>query len=64
MCTNCDYLTIKDTTECPACGGPVRDLEDMVDHLVHRAVGMDVEVVFVQDERLEASGSIGSLWRY
>lgn len=64
MCTNCGYLTIKDTSECPACGEPVHDLEDMVDHLVHLAIGMDVEVVFVQDDQLATQGSIGSLWRF
>jgi peptide subunit release factor 1 (eRF1) len=64
VCSNCDYLTIRDTHECPACGGPVRELEDMVDHLVHRAVGMDVEVVFTEDDRLREAGSIGSLWRF
>jgi peptide subunit release factor 1 (eRF1) len=63
-CTNCGYLTLKETKECPACSGPVRDLEDMVDHLVHRAVHMDVEVAFTEDDRLAKEGSIGTLWRF
>jgi peptide subunit release factor 1 (eRF1) len=64
LCTHCNYLTLREVSACPVCGGPARRLEDVVDHLVHRAVGADVEVVFVHGEALEKAGSIGTVWRY
>jgi peptide subunit release factor 1 (eRF1) len=64
ICANCDYLTLRESDACPVCGGETRVLEDIVEHLVHRAIDIDVEVAFVQDDRLVQEGSIGSLWRF
>jgi peptide chain release factor subunit 1 len=63
-CTHCDYLSLRESDECSVCGGPAERLEDIVEHLVHRAISMDVEVAFVENEALEQAGSIGSLWRF
>jgi peptide subunit release factor 1 (eRF1) len=63
-CEHCGYLTLRESGECPACGGPTRMVQDVVDLLVHRAIAMGLEVVFVEDEALEAVGSIGSIWRF
>jgi len=64
VCTHCDYLTLREGNECPACQGRARKIEDIVDHLVHRAIGMDIKVVFVRDQTLEQVGSIGAVWRF
>jgi peptide subunit release factor 1 (eRF1) len=64
VCTHCDYLTLRSTEECPICGGEAHRVTDLVEHLVRRAVGMDVEVVFVEDEELDKAGSIGAIWRF
>ncbi|MBN1640090.1 MAG: hypothetical protein JXA09_02550 [Anaerolineae bacterium] len=64
VCTHCNYLTLSPSDACPICSGDTRVLDDIVEHLVHRAIDIDVEVAFVQDERLEKAGSIGSLWRF
>jgi peptide subunit release factor 1 (eRF1) len=64
LCTNCGYLTLREGGECAMCEGPVQELEDVVDHLVHRAIGLEVEVVFAHDEALDKAGSIGALWRF
>jgi peptide chain release factor subunit 1 len=64
VCTNCGYLTLSESDVCSVCGGGVQVLEDIVDHLVHRAIEMDIEVVFVDDERLVEAGGIGSIWRF
>jgi peptide chain release factor subunit 1 len=64
VCTHCDYITLKDTDQCPACGGPTRTLEDVVEHLVHRAIGTDAEIAFVEDNALEEAASIGAVWRF
>jgi peptide subunit release factor 1 (eRF1) len=63
-CTHCGYLTLRQTQECPVCGGQAREVPDVVEHLVRRAIGMDVEVVFVEDEALDQAGLIGALWRF
>jgi peptide subunit release factor 1 (eRF1) len=63
-CTHCDYLTLSEADDCSVCGGPVRRLEDIVEYLVHRAIAMDVEVVFVDDDALTQKGSIGTVWRF
>jgi peptide chain release factor subunit 1 len=64
ICTNCGYLTLSESDTCSVCGGEVRVLKDVVDHLVHRAIAMDVEVVFAEDEALVEAGRIGSIWRF
>jgi len=64
VCTHCNYLTLSDGKQCPACEGDVREVKDIVDLLVHRAIDIDVEVVFVHDPALEQAGSIGALWRF
>jgi peptide subunit release factor 1 (eRF1) len=64
LCTHCGYLTLREGSECAMCEGPVQELEDVVDDLVHRAIGLEVEVVFVRDEALDKAGSIGALWRF
>jgi peptide chain release factor subunit 1 len=64
ICTNCGYLTLNESETCSVCGGEVQVLDDIVDDLVHRAIAMDVEVVFVQDGALAEAGGIGSIWRF
>jgi peptide chain release factor subunit 1 len=64
ICTHCDYLTLHESDECPICQGKTRQVRDMVDLLVHRAIEMDVEVAFTDDEALREAGSVGTLWRF
>jgi peptide subunit release factor 1 (eRF1) len=64
MCTNCGYLTLSESDECSVCGAEMQILGDIVDDLVHRAIAMDVEVVFVDDDALANAGGIGSIWRF
>jgi hypothetical protein len=39
-------------------------LQDVVEHLVHRAIGTEAEIAFVEDTTLEEAGSIGAVWRF
>jgi peptide chain release factor subunit 1 len=64
-CQNCRYLMLVKREECPLCGGPVEQVEDLVETMTHRALEQDVEVEIVRgDERLDEVGSIGALLRY
>lgn len=64
LCTHCGFLTLSEVQECPVCDGGTQLVADIVDHMVHLAIQMDVEVAFVQDEALEKVGSVGALWRF
>ena len=64
VCTHCGSFTLRETETCPVCGGEARIVPDIVEHLVRRAIGMDIEVVFVESEDLDQAGSIGSVWRF
>ncbi len=61
-CTHCGYITLSEVGKCPVCGSEVYKVEDIVDLLVHRAIEMDVEVVFVSSDLLEQG--VGALWRF
>ena len=63
-CTHCGYLTLSEVDKCPVCGGEVYEVGDIVDLMVHRAVEMDVEVVFVPEDMLEPEQGVGALWRF
>jgi peptide subunit release factor 1 (eRF1) len=64
VCDYCGYLSTKTDPECPICDGTMHPIQDIVDHLVHRAVEMDVEIVFTDDPALKEAGSIGAVWRF
>ena len=64
VCAHCGYLTLRPSDKCPICGGEARTVPDIVEHLVRRAIGMDMEVVFVEDAELDKAGSIGAIWRF
>jgi peptide subunit release factor 1 (eRF1) len=64
LCTHCGYLSLDPGPDCTVCEGTTRQVQDVVDHLVRRAVEMDVEVVFVHDEALGEDRSVGAIWRF
>lgn len=64
VCDYCGYLSTSTDPECPICDGTMHPIQDLVDHLVHRAIEIDIEVVFVDDPALEEAGSIGAVWRF
>jgi len=64
VCDYCGYLSTSTDPECPICDGTMQPIQDIVDHLVHRAVEMDTEIAFVDDPALSEAGSIGALWRF
>lgn len=64
ICDQCGYISADQVNQCPACGGDAREIEDVVDNLVHNAILNDIEIAFVQDKALEEVGAIGALWRF
>lgn len=64
VCDYCEYLSTSIEPECPICDGTMQPIEDIVDHLVHRALELGFEIAFVNDPDFEQAGSIGALWRF
>jgi peptide chain release factor subunit 1 len=63
-CDYCNYLSASTEPECPICDGTMQPIEDIVDHLIHRALELGVEIAFVDDPDLQENGSIGAVWRF
>jgi peptide subunit release factor 1 (eRF1) len=64
VCDYCSYLSTSTEPECPICDGGMQPITDIVDHLVHRALELGIEIAFVDDPALEQAGSIGAVWRF
>jgi peptide chain release factor subunit 1 len=64
VCDYCSYLSSSIEPDCPICDGTMQPIQDIVDHLVHRALELGIEIAFVDDPALEQAGSIGAVWRF
>ncbi len=64
-CPSCRYLTLAASEECPLCGTPMEQVEDIVESLVHRALEQGTTVEIVRDnDQLDEAGALGALLRY
>lgn len=64
-CQSCRFLMLQEREECPLCGGPVEEVEDIVDSMTHRALEQGVEVEIVRgNPKLNEEGGVGALLRY
>lgn len=63
-CTNCGHLDTRTAKQCALCSQPVREISDVADVLVSRALGAGIDVAFVQDDDLARAGNIGALLRF
>lgn len=67
QCRDCDYFSAERFDRCPACGGDVEQLPDVVEHALEAALrsGAKVEVVFgAARDALLAHGGLGAVLRY
>jgi peptide chain release factor subunit 1 len=63
-CTNCSHLDTRTAKRCALCSQPVREIPDIADVLVSRALGARIDVAFIDDERFARAGNIGALLRF
>lgn len=63
-CTNCGHLDTRTAPECVLCSQPVREISDVADLLVSRALGASLDVEFVSDDGFARAGNIGALLRF
>jgi peptide chain release factor subunit 1 len=63
-CTNCAHLDTRMVKNCAVCGHETRELDDVADVLVRRALRGGLDFVPIQDEALEKAGNIGALLRF
>ena len=64
-CSNCGHLDTRMVRACAVCGKPTRELEDVADMLVARAVREGVQLIHVRDDaEFERAGNIAALLRF
>ena len=64
-CTNCGHLDSNVVEACPACGQKTRELEDVTDAILRRALDGNIAVVYIgADPQFEKAGKIGALLRF
>jgi peptide subunit release factor 1 (eRF1) len=66
-CRKCEYLEARDLPQCPACGGSVEPVADIVERAIEHALlagGMVDVVAGVAAERLAREGGVGAMLRY
>jgi peptide subunit release factor 1 (eRF1) len=63
-CSNCSHLDTRMVKSCAVCGHETRELDDVADALVRRALRGGLDYVYLEDEALEKAGNIGALLRF
>jgi peptide chain release factor subunit 1 len=64
-CGNCGHLDSNLVDTCPACGQSTRELEDVTDAILRRALDGNIAVVYIgPDPEFEKAGKIGALLRF
>ena len=64
-CSNCGHLDANLLEVCPACGQGTRELEDVTDAVLRRALDGNINVVYIgPDPEFEKAGKIGALLRF
>jgi len=64
-CGNCGHLDANLLQVCPACGQSTRELEDVTDAVLRRALDGNINVVYIgPDPQFEKAGKIGALLRF
>lgn len=63
-CQHCGHLDTRMVEHCAVCGKGTREVEDVSETLVARALSSGAELVFLRDEALEQAGNIGALLRF
>jgi peptide subunit release factor 1 (eRF1) len=64
-CSNCGHLDSNLVETCPGCGQPARELEDLTDAILRRALDANIGVVYLgPDPEFEKAGKIGALLRF
>lgn len=63
-CTNCGHLDAHLVQFCSACGRATRELEDVCDAIIPKAIRRDIEVLYMDDPELDRVGNIAALLRF
>jgi peptide chain release factor subunit 1 len=64
-CTNCQYIDAHVVPFCAVCGHPTRELEDVNEALIPKAIRQDLEMFYVKnDPTLDEVGNIAAMLRF
>lgn len=65
QCTDCRALSAKGEVRCPYCGGPMQNLNCVVDHAAHKSVEQGAAVQVVDGKEVfSRAGKIGAFLRF
>lgn len=65
QCTHCGHLDAHIVGSCVACGHATRELADVCDAIIPRAIRNDIELFYLKDhEALDRAGNIAALLRF
>ena len=64
-CTNCGHLDMRMVENCAVCGQKTRDVHDLTDVIMQRAVRLHEDVIRISaNPEFQKAGSIGALLRF
>jgi peptide chain release factor subunit 1 len=63
-CTACGHIDSHMVSYCPLCGLATRELEDVCEAIIPRAIRNDLELLYVDHPELDRVGNIGALLRF
>jgi peptide subunit release factor 1 (eRF1) len=64
-CSNCGHLDAHIVRQCPVCGRPTHELEDVSDAIISAAIRRDIELFYVKDDtEFDHAGNIAALLRF
>jgi len=64
-CTNCGYIDAHVVSFCAVCGHPTREMEDVCEALIPKAIRQDIELFYVKDDsELDRVGNIAAMLRF
>lgn len=64
-CPNCGHLDAHIVHNCPVCGRPTNELDDVTDSIISNAIRRDIELFYVKDDaEFDHAGNIAALLRF
>ena len=65
VCEKCNFMTVKEQSSCPYCGGKLVYYNDITDEIIETALNQGCELLGVsKNQKLKDAGSIGAILRF
>jgi len=65
VCEKCNFMTVKEQSSCPYCGGKLVYYNDITDEIIETALNQGCELLGIsENQKLKDAGSIGAILRF